>query len=67
MKIKYSYLTPEDEDCAVFNSLQAFLQNRRGKMFRQLLSKERAEATDKIVIETSYPSTITIEFIKKED
>ena len=66
MKIKYIYEEPDESYSVSFDSLKAFLEDKKGKMFKQLLSKERAEVTDKIIIYTDYPSTITIEIKEKK-
>ena len=66
MKIKYTYDDLlEEKETTLFNSLEEFFQDKRGKMYKYLLTKERAEVTDTIVIATSYPSVITIELIKE--
>ena len=68
MKVKYSYtFSGDDPEFETFNSLTEFFNDKRGKMFEQLLSDGREKVTDKITIETSYPSTITIELEKSDD
>ena len=67
IKVKYTYESPWEEEKVVikFTSIKEFLSHRRGEMFKSLLTKDRAEVTDKITFEISYPANITLEFIKE--
>lgn len=65
MQVKYTYEEPDSTEHTLFNSFREFIEDRRGKKFELLLSEGRINVIDKIVINTTYPTIITIEFLRR--
>lgn len=64
IKVEYSYVEPDKELKTQLFSLQEFFSTPIGKVFREVLLKNRRiKSTKSITIETVYPSTITMKFI----
>ena len=67
IKILYSYDCPEEAITKIeFKSIAAFLKDKRGRFFKELLLSEGSEVIDQLTLDLSYPATIVIKIIDEK-